>query len=161
MQNSWSSAEDLIPEGNKFHPLCFSFSWQFSHPSSYFYNSVPLLILSPFLFTTFSRAASHACSFDRSAFVSSFVDSPPCPLCLATQSRLSLSISLFLSFLRRLSGTSSRRPPFRLFLSLPRFLYACSYTPSCWVPSLLGVCRRRRRLGRLPMSLRDFREPLF
>lgn len=54
---------------------------RFSAWSYLFYSSS-----SCFLFTTFSRALLHACSFDRSAFVSSFVDSPPLWLPLATQS---------------------------------------------------------------------------
>lgn len=130
---------DLIPVGNKFRRFVSLFPRNFL--SLHRISTIPSLQSSRLRSSLQHSllALPHACSFDRSAFVSSFVDSPPRPL--SRRSRLPLvfpppgsSLSRF--FLSRLvSLFLSVGPPRPSRLAHPSVSFVLSLrlccTPEC------------------------------
>lgn len=92
------------------------FFWQFSLPSSYFYNSVSLVILSLSLFTTFSSAAARVLLRpERVCLLVCRLSSTSVPSRDAVASLSGPSLSHFLLSSLCRSSSPSRCPPFRLF----------------------------------------------
>lgn len=92
------------------------FFWQFSLFSSYFYNSVPLVILSRFLFTTFSSAAARVLLRpERVCLLVCRLSSTSAPSRDAVASPSGPSLLHFLLSSLCRSSRPPRRPPFCLF----------------------------------------------